>query len=105
MTTNKDIRNDYSCPAEDTIKLMGAKWHPQIFRLTAKGAVRFSSILRELPQASKQSISVALRELEQAGMLIRETIKAKPLHVEYRLSQKGRAMLEVYKQLAIVSKT
>jgi DNA-binding HxlR family transcriptional regulator len=71
--------------------------------MISDGPVRFNTILRELPAASKQAISVALRELETAGMLIKETIKQKPLHIEYRLSEKGGKAINVYKQAAILS--
>lgn len=55
--------------------------------------------MRQLPQANKQSLAVALRELEAADLLVKHVIRQKPLHIEYELSPKGRAMIPVFRQL------
>ncbi len=96
MTTQKKESDMESCPAEGLLKLLSGKWKPQIFRLAVEGPVRFSSLLRKFPNSNKQSISIALRELEEADLLIRTIIKKKPLHIEYTLSQRGRAMIPIF---------
>lgn len=77
------------CPAEALLKLIAGKWKPQIFRLATQGPLRFNSLLRQIPGANKQSLSVALRELEEAGVLLKTVVRQKPLHIEYVLSEKG----------------
>jgi DNA-binding HxlR family transcriptional regulator len=36
-------------------------------------------------------------------MLLKETIKQKPLHIEYSLTDKGREMINIYKLAARIS--
>jgi DNA-binding HxlR family transcriptional regulator len=100
MTGNSTIRKDYTCPAEDVLKILAGKWRPQIFKLVWDAPARFNHILRELPQANKQSISTALHEMEEAGMITKNIITRKPLHIEYAITQKGRDVAQVYKYLS-----
>ncbi len=97
--TTLPINSPESCPAESLLKLMSGKWKPQIFRLALDGPLRFNTLLRQLPGTSRQSVSVALKELEQAGLLEKKTIRLKPLHIEYILSERGQSMIPVFRQL------
>ncbi|MEL1241324.1 winged helix-turn-helix transcriptional regulator [Flavobacterium flavipallidum] len=83
--------------------MLSGKWKPQIFRLTLDGAVRFNGLLRQLEGSNKQSVATALRELEEQGILERVVIEQKPLHVEYHLSEKGKALVPVFLQLESLS--
>ncbi len=94
---------DSECPAEGLLKLLSGKWKPQIFRLALNGSVRFNGLLRDISGSNKQSISTALRELEEYGLLEKKVIKLKPLHIEYSLSEKGNLLVPVFKQLEIFS--
>ncbi|SFC76847.1 DNA-binding transcriptional regulator, HxlR family [Flexibacter flexilis DSM 6793] len=87
------------CPAETLLKLLSGKWKPQIFRMATQNALRFSVLLKTLEGANKQSIAVALKELEQADLLHKQIISQKPLHIEYRLSARGQQMIPVFEQL------
>ncbi|WP_310587885.1 winged helix-turn-helix transcriptional regulator [Emticicia agri] len=42
---------------------------------------------------------MALKELEEAGLLEKVTIKLKPLHIEYYLTEKGKTMIPVFETL------
>jgi DNA-binding HxlR family transcriptional regulator len=88
-----------TCPAETLLKLLSGKWKPQIFKLAVEGPLRFNSLLRQLEGSNKQSVSVALKELEEQGLLDKTIIKLKPLHIEYNLSEKGKTMIPVFQQL------
>ena len=90
---------DNSCPAEGLLKMLSGKWKPQIFRLATKGPLRFNSLLRQLEGSNKQSLSVALKELEENELLTKNIIKQKPLHIEYTLSEKGQSLIPVFQQL------
>lgn len=105
MTTEKNQTGpEDSCPAESLLRQLSGKWKPQIFRMAAAGPLRFNGLLRDLPGSNKQSLYTALRELEESGLLNRAVIRAKPLHVEYTLSEKGRAMLDVFNQIEALVK-
>lgn len=88
-----------TCPAEDLLKIMSGKWRPQIFRLALEGPLRFSSLLKTLENSNKQSITLALKELEHEGLLEKKVLKLKPLHIEYNLSEKGKTLIAVFRQL------
>ncbi|WP_142683493.1 winged helix-turn-helix transcriptional regulator [Chitinophaga polysaccharea] len=99
MTTRNSTANQETCPAQALLKLLSGKYKAEIFRLATAGPVRFSSLLRDIPEANRQSISVALRELEEHGLLKKDIIKNKPLHIEYQLSPRGVEVISVFKQL------
>ena len=99
MTIKKLTEETASCPAQGLLKLLSGKWKPEIFRLAVEAPLRFSSLLRQIHGANKQSLSVALRELEEEGLLDRVVIKEKPLHIAYYLTEKGKSLIPVFKQL------
>ncbi len=91
--------NNLECPVERVLKTLSGKWKPQIFLLATQGSVRFSSLMRQLEGVNKQSLSIALREMEEEGYLVKEIISEKPLHIEYLLSDKGKSIIPIFKQL------
>lgn len=99
MTTKININSENNCPAESLLKMLSGKWKPQIFRLALNSPIRFNTLLRQIDGANKQSIAVALKELEEQGLLDRVVVKLKPLHVEYTLSVKGQSLIPVFRQL------
>ena len=99
MTTKKEIINNTTCPAQALLKLLSGKWKPEIFRLSVDGPLRFSSLLRQIEGSNKQTLSVALKELEEVGLLEKITIKEKPLHIEYSLTENGKSLIPVLQQL------
>ncbi len=101
MTTTI-IETENTCPAQGLLKLLSGKWKPQLFRLAVNGSIRFNTVLRQIEGANKQSIAVALKELEEQGLLNRVVINVKPLHVEYNLSEKGKALIPIFKQLELL---
>lgn len=103
MTTQKIKEETETCPAQGLLKLLSGKWKPEIFRLAVEAPLRFSSLLRQMEGANKQSLSVALKELEESGLLSKITLQQKPLHIEYSLTEKGRSLIPVFVQLETLS--
>ena len=99
MTIHQEDKGTGACPAQELLKLLSGKWKPQIFRLATLGPLRFSALLRQIEGSNKQSISVALKELEAVGLLEKTVVRLKPLHIEYHLSERGRSMLVIFEQL------
>jgi DNA-binding HxlR family transcriptional regulator len=97
------MESENSCPAEGLLKMLSGKWKPQIFRIAVDGPVRFNSLLRQIEGSNKQSIAVALKELEEQGLLDKKVVQLKPLHIEYSLSEKGRSLIPVFRQLEDLS--
>lgn len=99
MTTKKIANETETCPAQGLLKLLSGRWKPEIFRLAVDQPLRFSNLLRQIQGANRQSLSVALRELEEVGLLEKVVIKQKPLHIEYNLTPKGKSLIPVFLQL------
>lgn len=103
MTPQKNIEENETCPAQGLLKLLSGKWKPEIFRLAVDGPVRFSTLMRLLNGANKQSLSVALRELEEVGLLEKVVLREKPLHIAYYLSKEGIRLVPVFLELEQLS--
>lgn len=99
MTTKNKTNNNQTCPAQTLLKQLSGKWKPEIFRLALENPLRFNTLLRQIKGSNKQSISTALRELEEVGLLQKSIIKLKPLHIEYNLTENGKALVPIFKQL------
>ncbi|WP_337044433.1 winged helix-turn-helix transcriptional regulator [Emticicia sp. 17c] len=99
MTTRNIPESEITCPAEALLKALTGKWKPQIFRLAFQGPLRFNTLLRQIDGSNKQSIAVALKEMEEQGILDKKVIQLKPLHIEYTLSAKGNSYIAVFRQL------
>jgi DNA-binding HxlR family transcriptional regulator len=91
-----------ACPAEALLKQLSGKWKPQIFRLAVNSPLRFSTLLREIEGTNKQSLASSLNELVEAGYLDKVVIRQKPLHIEYSLSVKGRAVVPLFMKLELL---
>lgn len=87
------------CPVQKLLKSLSGKLKLEIFVLASKSTLRFSSLLRDLEGSNKQTLSTALRELEEMDLLERIVIRQKPLHVEYNLTKKGEALIPIFQQL------
>lgn len=95
--TPKIINKD--CPAESLLKSISGKWKPLILKEASLGVIRFNSLLKSIEGSNKQSLSTALKELEESGILKREVIHLKPLHVEYHLSDLGKKVLTLFQSI------
>lgn len=104
MTTKKTNETTETCPAQGLLKMLSGKWKPEIFRLALTGPLRFSSLLRDIAGSNKQTLALALKELEESGLLDRVVIKEKPLHVAYNLTEKGKMLVPVFEQLEGLAK-
>ena len=96
-TTDNNILAE--CPKEYLLKLLTGKWKPCIFRYATQGPVRFGQMVKLLPEATRQGLTNALRELEESNILERRVIKLKPLHVEYHLTELGLEFIPIFKAI------
>jgi DNA-binding HxlR family transcriptional regulator len=87
------------CPIERTATLIGDRWTPLIVRDLAPGCRRFSELQRSLGAISPKTLSDRLRRLEEAGVISRACYAEMPPRVEYRLTDKGLALLSVIESM------
>ncbi|HEX2051364.1 MAG TPA: helix-turn-helix domain-containing protein [Actinomycetota bacterium] len=89
------------CPAYTrAIEIIGRRWTGAIVRSMLAGATRFSEIVAAVPDLSDRLLSERLKELEAEGVVERVVTPTKPVRVEYRLTDKGRALGSVVHAVA-----
>ena len=94
-----DVRDD--CPMRRTLELLSGKWRPHIiYELCKKPSCRFGELKKALPRITNTMLTKTLRELEDLGIVRREQFNEIPPHVEYSLTEQGRALLLVFFELA-----
>jgi len=82
------------CPVRDVLDRLGEKWTTLMIMALADGPKRFSELRRSVPDISKRSLTLALRNLEEDGIITRHVFPTNPPAVEYRLAPLGATMLE-----------
>jgi DNA-binding HxlR family transcriptional regulator len=83
------------CGAAKTLRVLGGKWTLILLHHIVQGTNRFGKLQRVMKGMSAKSLTFRLRELEQAGILTRKVFPGLPLHVEYALTEKGKALGKV----------
>lgn len=81
------------CPVRDVLDRLGEKWTTLLVMALAEKPRRFAELMRVVPDISKRSLTHALRNLEEDGIITRQVFATKPPSVEYRLSSLGHSML------------
>lgn len=78
------------CPVAFATRVIGGKWKPRIvWALIRTERVRFSELRRACPPISDRILSRELKELEAAGLILREQRLQLPPHTEYSLTALG----------------
>lgn len=84
------------CPAG--IVTVGGRLKLQICYYLLDGTRRFGELQRLIPEASRQMLTLQLRELEQLGILHRQAYAQMPPKVEYSLTEQGRNLEPMLRQ-------
>ncbi|REE78702.1 HxlR family transcriptional regulator [Paenibacillus taihuensis] len=71
------------------LQILGAKWAFLAIAELSKGPKRFNQLHRDLAIVKTQSLTDALRHLEQNGIVRRQVFPTVPVTVEYSLTEKG----------------
>jgi DNA-binding HxlR family transcriptional regulator len=75
--------------------LLERRWMLTIVVASQSGATRFNEFQDAVGRIPPGTLSARLGELERAGILTRELVDSRPPHVEYRLTERGRALQQV----------
>lgn len=88
--------SEHECrPYQQAIELIGKRWTGVIIMALLDGPRRFSEIAEWLDGASDRMLSERLKELEATGLLERCVYPETPVRIEYRLTEKGKALTPV----------
>ena len=80
--------------------LLEGRWTVSILWASVAGASRFNEFKQALDGIPPRTLAQRLVELEDAGLLERRVIDARPPRVEYVLTERGRRMRNVLDALA-----
>lgn len=97
----KNSKPSLNCPIRKTLELIGGKWRTHIiYELCKKNTCRFGELKKALPHITSAMLSNTLKDLENFKIVRREQFNEIPPHVEYSLTEKGKAMLPIFYELA-----
>ena len=80
-------------------EVLGCKWTLAILDALADGVARPGRLRRAMAGLTSKVLQDRLRKLERLGLVKRELMAQKPLHVEYRLTRKGRELSRIVTRL------
>ena len=88
------------CPVRNVIARFGNKWALlTVLIIGEQGVVRFNELNRLIPDVSSRVLSSTLRTLEADGFIDRKVYAVVPPKVEYRLTEVGKSLLPLIRQL------
>jgi DNA-binding HxlR family transcriptional regulator len=89
-----------NCPVEATLRLIGGKWRMFVLFRLGEGPMRFNALQRSLAPVTQRVLTATLRGLEDDGLVWRTVHETVPPHVEYGLTDRGRALAPVWAEMA-----
>ncbi|WP_419677990.1 winged helix-turn-helix transcriptional regulator [Aliarcobacter lanthieri] len=102
MIKNNDeinINEQFKCPVEIAIDVLTGKWKILIIWYLKDEKKRFNELQKLLPKATQKMLIQKLRELESDGIVHREVYPIVPPKVEYSLTEYGKSLKPIIKQL------
>lgn len=89
------MKNHFGCPVQATSNVFAGKWKVLIVWHLSFGSHRFAEIRDLLPGISEKVLTTQLRQLEEDGIIRRESAKTVPSRVDYELSEAGNELIPV----------
>jgi DNA-binding HxlR family transcriptional regulator len=78
------------CPKfEAAFRLLGKRWSGLIIQVMMSGPKRFKELSEAINGVSDRVLTERLKELEEAGILVRRVYPETPVRIEYELTEKG----------------
>ncbi|WP_040949635.1 winged helix-turn-helix transcriptional regulator [Gorillibacterium massiliense] len=88
------------CPKfEAAFELFGKRWTGLIIQVLLSGTRRFGEIVQSIPNMSDRMLAERLKQLEEEGIVVRTVYPETPVRIEYTLTDKGRALEPVMREV------
>lgn len=88
------------CPIRNVVARFGDKWSLLVLLvINNEGVVRFNELGRIIPDISTRVLSSTLRTLEADGLIDRKVYAQVPPKVEYSLTDTGKSLIPLIRQL------
>ena len=91
--------HDATCAVACSAEIIGSKWTALLVHDMSEGPRRFSELEHSCPGISPRTLSERLDMLEGQGVLVRRSYPESPPRVEYELTEKGRALLPIIREM------
>jgi DNA-binding HxlR family transcriptional regulator len=91
--------HDHGCAVAATAEIVATKWTPLIVHDLSEGPRRFMELERACPGISPRTLSERLDMLEAQDVILRRSYPESPPRVEYELTEKGRALLPIIREM------
>lgn len=92
MGTKKGVTPQLCTKFHQASELIGRRWSGAIVYVLLQETCRFATIRDAIPDITDRMLSERLQELEAEGVVERVVLAETPVHVEYSLTKKGRAL-------------
>lgn len=83
-----------------SMRIIGNKWTALILRDLFSGPKRFCELEKSVGHISPRTLSQRLDDLESERIVTKKSFAEVPPRTEYELTQKGRDLLPILKQMA-----
>src|SRR5579884_4336009 len=93
--TNEQNETCATQPVGRAMRLLGDRWTLMLVYNRLNGPRRFGELLEALGNVSPRTVSQRLKMLEESGFVQRQAFAEIPPRVEYRLTEKGLALLDI----------
>ncbi|AIQ62187.1 HxlR family transcriptional regulator [Paenibacillus stellifer] len=92
---------DQSCPGtvEPILEILDSKWMLLLLFELFNGNRRFGELRRKLQPISPKTLTDRLRLLEEKRIVTRTLYPGVPLHVEYDLTESGKALQPIFEAM------
>lgn len=83
-----------------TLSIISGKWKLLIiYHLSRNGTVRYNELQRMLGKITYKTLSTALKEMQNDGLIHREEYPQIPPKVEYSLTEKGQTLWPIIQEM------
>ena len=88
------------CPIVYALGIIGQKWKiPILWHLADEGTLRYNELKRGVHGITNMMLTKSLQELEGDGLVTRRQYETIPPKVEYSLSERGKSLIPLLKEL------
>lgn len=96
----KKTEEDIRCPLEYALQIFGGKWKSRILCVLSElDTLRYSELRDEMINVTDAVLSSTLKELRNDDLVSRHSYDEIPPRVEYCLTEKGKSVVPILKQI------
>jgi Predicted transcriptional regulators len=88
------------CNTVYTVSLIAGRWKPAILWQLIHRPHRYKELKDSLPGITERMLTLSLKEMEKDGLIAKKTIPGFPPQREYTLSDRGRSLEPMLRQMS-----